>query len=190
MLDFHFRRLLITACAIFLALPGQFAVAAASEEILELTWDDLRPKQTVLWRAPIDDYTEEELQKLGAEELQRLVTEQKQILHSVAVDHNLNNKQISMPGLVVPLEYEGEFIREFLLVPYHGACIHVPPPPLYQIVLVSAEPGFKIEKLFDAVRITGKLETKLFNRPVDGLDEPVDVGYRMTNAKVEKYIEP
>lgn len=190
MLRINFPSLIKAVTSLLLVLQVSVLIAAESEEILQLTWDDLRPKQTVLWRAPIDDYTQAELQELDAEELQRLVLEQKQILHSVAVDHDLNNKWISMPGLVVPLEYEDEYISEFLLVPYHGACIHVPPPPLYQIVLVSAEPAFKIEKLFDAVRITGKLETKLYNTAIDGLDEPVDVGYRMVNAKVEKYIEP
>ena len=161
-----------------------------SEEILELTWDDLRPKTTVLWKAPIDDLSEEELDALSDEELEVLVQEQKQILHSVAVDHELNNRQISMPGLVVPLEYEDDVIKEFLLVPYHGACIHVPAPPLYQIVYVTAEPGFKIKKLFDSVKITGKMQTKLYSKPLDGFEENIDVGYRMENAKVEHYIEP
>lgn len=185
----HYRTLTRVASLILLVLAGQTAIAAESEEFLELTWDDLRPKETVLWRAPISDYTDEELQQLSDDELQRLILEQKQILHSVAVVHELNNKQISMPGLVVPLEYEDENIKEFLLVPYHGACIHVPPPPLYQIVLVTAEPAFKIEKLFDSVKITGKLETKLSTTPIEGYDEQIDVGYIMKNAKVEKYIE-
>jgi uncharacterized protein len=41
-----------------------------------------------------------------------------------------------VPGYMVPLEDNLEEVTEFLLVPYAGACIHVPPPPANQIVHV------------------------------------------------------
>ena len=183
---------IICLCLSTKTLLAKESLEAAMEaaEILELNWDDLRPKETVLWRAPIDDLTSEERAALSDEKLEELLLEQKQILHSVAVVHELNNRQVSMPGLVVPLEYEGELIKEFLLVPYHGACIHVPAPPLYQIVYVTAEPAFKIDKLFDTVKITGKMQTQLSSKSIDGLEEIVDVGYRMEAALVEEYIAP
>jgi hypothetical protein len=34
-----------------------------------------------------------------------------------------------LPGYVVPLDTQPAGIKEFLLVPYFGACIHSPPPP-------------------------------------------------------------
>ncbi len=43
---------------------------------------------------------------------------------------DLNDKDVRIPGFIVPLEYkESEIVTRFLLVPYFGACIHEPPPP-------------------------------------------------------------
>jgi hypothetical protein len=46
-----------------------------------------------------------------------------------------------VPGYMIPLEDNLEEVTEFLLVPYPGACIHVPPPPPNQIVHVIMEGG-------------------------------------------------
>mgnify|MGYP005712412571 CR=1 FL=1 len=52
----------------------------------------------------------------------------------VKFNKNLEDKEVKLPGYVIPLEYYGREINTFLLVPYIGACIHVPPPPPNQIV--------------------------------------------------------
>jgi hypothetical protein len=53
----------------------------------------------------------------------------------------LNGAEIRLADFVVPLEHEGSALREFLLVPCFGACIHVPPPPANQVVhAVAAKP--------------------------------------------------
>ena len=58
----------------------------------------------------------------------------------------LDGQSVSLPGFVVPLEGDSELITEFLLVPYFGACIHVPPPPPNQPIwiqyLFEQNPGF------------------------------------------------
>jgi hypothetical protein len=52
----------------------------------------------------------------------------------------LDGQNIRLPGYIVPLEVSEEGrTTEFLLVPYFGACIHVPPPPSNQIVHVKSE---------------------------------------------------
>jgi len=64
-----------------------------------------------------------------------------------------------IPGFVVPLKTTDDMrILEFFLVPYYGACIHVPPPPPNQIIHVKYNKGFKIEALYDPVWIEGTLE--------------------------------
>ena len=49
----------------------------------------------------------------------------------------LNGQHVKIPGFVVPLDASGETVKEILLVPYFGACVHVPPPPSNQIVHVT-----------------------------------------------------
>ena len=56
----------------------------------------------------------------------------------------LNGKRVRIGGYVVPLDFEATSIKEFLLVPFVGACIHVPPPPANQIVYVKSEKGFEV----------------------------------------------
>jgi hypothetical protein len=50
----------------------------------------------------------------------------------------LIGKSVKIPGFAVPLEGDGgfDYIKEFLLVPTFGACIHVPPPPPNQVIQV------------------------------------------------------
>lgn len=63
-----------------------------------------------------------------------------------------------IPGFVVPLKTTNDMrILEFFLVPYYGACIHVPPPPPNQIIHVRYEEGFTLEALYDPVWIEGTL---------------------------------
>ena len=57
----------------------------------------------------------------------------------VKFNKSLEDKEVKLPGYVIPLEYYGREINTFLLVPYIGACIHVPPPPPNQIVYVDSK---------------------------------------------------
>ena len=70
---------------------------------------------------------------------------------------SLDGKRVHIGGYVVPLDFEATRVKEFLLVPFVGACIHVPPPPANQIVYVKAEQGFEVKATFDPVWVTGTL---------------------------------
>ena len=50
--------------------------------------------------------------------------------NNAPVVSSLNGSRIRIPGFIVPLENQRGQVTEFLLVPYFGACIHTPPPPL------------------------------------------------------------
>jgi len=69
----------------------------------------------------------------------------------------LNGAEVKLAGFVVPLEREGNALREFLLVPYFGACVHVPPPPANQIVHVVSPKPVPNTATMDAVWVSGKL---------------------------------
>jgi uncharacterized protein len=92
---------------------------------------------------------------------ERLAAQLRKAWEDAPVVGALNNKTVKLAGFLVTLEGDGKAVSEFLLVPYFGACIHVPPPPSNQIVLVrtSARP-FKVERMFQTVSVTGQLRTE------------------------------
>lgn len=71
----------------------------------------------------------------------------------------LDGKRVNIGGYIVPLDFDATQVKEFLLVPFVGACIHVPPPPANQIIYVKSAKGFDIKGTFDPVYVTGKLTT-------------------------------
>lgn len=77
---------------------------------------------------------------------------------AVAVVTDLDGKRVRIGGYVVPLDFEATTVKEFLLVPFVGACIHVPPPPPNQIIYVKTAKGFDVEGSFDPVYVTGTLK--------------------------------
>ncbi|SHK22000.1 hypothetical protein SAMN05216369_1033 [Marinobacter antarcticus] len=97
---------------------------------------------------------------------------------------DMGNVEGRIPGFVVPLKTTQDMrILEFFLVPYYGACIHVPPPPPNQIIHIKYKKGFKLEALYDPVWVEGTL---LIDRT------ETDVGtssYSMVAEAVEPYEE-
>ena len=81
---------------------------------------------------------------------------------SYSVNPDLNNKDVKIPGFVVPLDTDkkGKLI-DFFLVPYFGACIHVPPPPPNQIVYVTMKKGVPLSSMQDAQWVTGTLHASI-----------------------------
>lgn len=108
-------------------------------------------------------------------------------LNSAPVNPALNGKKIKLPGYVTPLEVDekAEVVREFLLVPYFGACIHVPPPPLNQTILVKTEPGkaLSMGDMYSPIWVYGTLDTDLAHTDL------ADAGYQIKTDKIEIYQE-
>ena len=85
-----------------------------------------------------------------------------QALSSTKVVEEMNGKAIRVPGFIVPLEFDDEqVVTQFFLVPFFGACIHVPPPPPNQIIFVDFPEGIKLEALYDPFWISGVVTTDL-----------------------------
>ncbi|QYX51267.1 DUF3299 domain-containing protein [Pseudomonas sp. S07E 245] len=94
----------------------------------------------------------------------------------------LDNQQVKLPGYIVPLEVSEEGrTTEFLLVPYYGACIHVPPPPSNQIVHIFSEMGVRVEDLYQPYWIEGRMQVKASS------SELADAGYQMEAEKIYAY---
>ena len=85
-----------------------------------------------------------------------------QALVSTRVVDAMNGQPVRIPGFIVPLEFDDQqMVTEFFLVPFFGACIHVPPPPPNQIIYVSYPQGFQLAALTDPFWISGVLETSM-----------------------------
>ena len=129
----------------------------------ELFWEDLVPEGFEIPEAPL---VQHDGQSMAQQSLAAPVVE------------SLNGKQVKIPGFVVPLEGEDDKLTEFLLVPYFGACIHVPPPPPNQIVHVTFKQPVPVDNLYDAVWIVGKLTTKSWEGDL------ATVGYSLQGVEV------
>lgn len=101
---------------------------------------------------------------------------------SAPVNPELEGKLVKIPGFIVPLDVAKDgTVREFFLVPYFGACIHVPPPPANQIVYVTAPQGIALDSIYEAYWITGTLKTQNKSTRLGA------AAYSLTADKVEIY---
>ncbi|OQX12520.1 MAG: hypothetical protein BWK73_14690 [Thiothrix lacustris] len=106
-------------------------------------------------------------------------------LNAAPVNPELNGKKIKIPGFLSPLEVDEAkgMVKEFLLVPYFGACIHTPPPPLNQTLLVKPLEGKSIgvERMYEPVWVYGTIVTEQIHTDL------AEAGYQIKNAAVEIY---
>ncbi len=141
------------------ASAGPAAPAAAGTPAAPRTiaWDALVPPN---WD-PFKDFKDLNFQTLddGDPRATQMLKKMREAWDNAPVNAGLVGQTVRIPGFVVPLEDSAEGMREFLLVPYFGACIHSPPPPANQIVHVLAKVPAKGLRSMDAVWITGTLQT-------------------------------
>ncbi len=168
------RRLLLGAAS--LCVSGLVRAA----DYPEISWDDLIPKD---WdpMAPFSD-----LPQLGAlpdsdARVQEVYERMRSVWDAAPTVAAMAGRTVKLPGYLVPLEMSKEGIREFLLVPYFGACIHTPPPPANQIIHVRSATPIKGLRTMDAVWASGTLG-------LERTDSGMGVsGYSMAASRVVKY---
>lgn len=158
------------------------AVADNLAEALELDWESLVPpgfEEAII-------ATEQELASLEDEDprAEALMAKLRDEWAKAPVVDALDNSLVKLPGFVVPLEGDGQQVRQFLLVPYYGACIHEPPPPANQTVLVDAPNDTRIRSAFETVWIYGRLRVERADTPM------ATAGYRIQAQKIEPYVNP
>jgi hypothetical protein len=94
----------------------------------------------------------------------------------------LDGEEVTIAGFVVPLDLaEDDRVREFLLVPYFGACVHVPPPPPNQVIHVRSEEGLEVERIYEAWTVTGTLSVQATESAL------ADAGYAIVADHVVLY---
>ncbi len=96
--------------------------------------------------------------------------------------------RVKIKGYALPLDLgKGAKFSTFMLVPVVGACIHVPPPPANQMVLVHLEDKDGVElPLYAAVTVEGQLKAQGVKSKAKFIDGQgiIDSGYIMTGAKI------
>ena len=114
---------------------------------------------------------------------------EKRMAAAMAVVPDLDGQNIRMPGYVLPLEFDGELVTEFFLVPYVGACMHAPTPPPNQMVHVSVEEGIETSGLYDPVWVNGIISTTGKTTAFGFSDGALDLsaGYTMQALKIVPY---
>lgn len=88
---------------------------------------------------------------------------------------------VKIPGFMVPLEDSQQSVTEFLLVPTPQACIHVPPPPPNQMVLIDMDANSKTEAEFGPIWVIGKLQLRSKRHQFG------ESSFVMTGLRIEPY---
>ena len=128
-------------------LPA-FELPWQGEKAYRLQWSELMPQQAQAEIIPRGVVQHDGLaQTPWSQELFATVAE-------------LDGRRVEISGFMVPLTLSGEQVSEFLLVPYAGACIHVPPPPPNQIIFVQSEEPVELTGLIESVKVTGTLRAE------------------------------
>lgn len=162
----RFLKSLIAASAVPTSL-------AAAEEVIDLEWRDLM--------LPGKDTLRQTLRGLGIIEHDEMSPMRSEQPPSSGVTTDFNGKIVRLPGYMVPLDTTGAGVTAFILVPYVGACIHVPPPPANQLVFVTTGTPYESSGLFEAVNVTGMFGTASTSTQL------ADIGYALSAEKIEPF---
>ena len=170
------RRLIAFALAVPLLGSAWSAGPAPKEtsweELMPPGWDpmkDLRPGNTGLVPE-------------GSAKERDLMRQMREIWDNAPTNPKLDGTRVRLPGYVVPLEEVKGELKEFLLVPYFGACIHTPPPPANQIVHVVAPQPLKGWRTTDAVWVDGTLRAARTDSAMGSS------GWSIADPVVERYV--
>jgi len=182
----------ICLLALTLSLGSLIGQSAFANDVREISWNDLLPPG---WNPAkvFQDMTDEEFNALSDEKYLEMQTIIQAEIDAAPVVENLDGETVRIPGFMVPLEMDKTSIREFLLVPYFGACTHTPPPPANQIIFSQMNSDYQPKDIFRPVWITGKLKTGRFSSQLNetGVTQAADIesAYSIGVDRVEPYEE-
>ena len=159
------RRATLMAAAA-LALPARLRAS----DVVDLTWDDLLPEG--------DEALPQALRGIVPHDEAAMAASQPP---STGVRTDWNGRTVRLAGFDVPIDYEGTGVTAFILVPFVGACVHVPPPPANQLVFVTTETPYQSDGLFEPVEVTGMFGTASTSTQL------ADIGYALSADRIAPY---
>ncbi|WP_244529976.1 DUF3299 domain-containing protein [Mesorhizobium qingshengii] len=155
--------------ALATALLVSVAATDASAETAHIFWKDLRPAT-----------------QAAAENAGLPMIAAKMPDHGETLSVNLQDKTIQLAGYALPVDRDGDLVYQFLLVPWTGACSHMPTPPPNQIVLVTPAHPYKMSEAYQPVAVTGTLTPGMEKSQLFILDgvSVIQSGYMVRKADV------
>jgi len=153
------------------------------DELMPADWDPMKPVKG------LDFNKLQDSDPRAVEALEKV----KESWNDAPIEPKLNGQRVEIPGFVVPLDTDPSKVKEFLLVPYFGACIHVPPPPSNQVIHVLTSKPLTKDQLRmlrnallmqGAVSVSGVIETLPSNTSMGF------ASYRMNAEIIERYKAP
>ena len=158
------RRSVLTGLAASAFAPS----FAHAQEYIDLEWEDLLPKG----EATIPNA----LQGLLPHDEQVPVRSEQPASSGVRTDWN--GQIVRLPGFIVPIDHKGGGVTAFILVPYVGACVHVPPPPANQLVFVTTQTPYESKGLFEPVNVIGMFGVSSLSTQL------ADIGYALSADEI------
>ncbi|GLS90332.1 hypothetical protein GCM10007916_13990 [Psychromonas marina] len=117
---------------------------------------------------------------------QRLIVMNKRKQAAMATNSSLMNKNIEIEGYMLALEFDGEFVKEFLLVPTIGACSHKPVPSANQLILIKVQKAIKAGVPYMPIKVSGALRITAQSKNLNLVDgqKNIDMSYSLDNATI------
>ncbi|WP_214471111.1 DUF3299 domain-containing protein [Mesorhizobium sp. dw_380] len=159
----HFRSTIALAAALSLSAAG------ASAGTMHIFWKDLRPATQAV---------------AGDAGLPMIAAKLPD--HGETLSLDLQDRTIQLAGYALPVDRDGDLVYQFLLVPWTGACSHMPTPPPNQIVLVTPAHPYKMSEAYQPVAVTGALKPDMEKSQLFILDgvSVIQSGYTLRKAEV------
>lgn len=152
----------------------------------ELVWPDFIPDDFVQPENPFATMSQEEIDKLldGSDESNAILDELEAEFNYAPVVPELDGLRVRFPAYITPLDFDGQTeFKEFLLVPYVGACMHTPPPPANQVVHAQSEKIIKSKGMYEPVWATGIIHAETVTSAI------AESGYRLDVESIKPYTE-
>ena len=159
------RNLLVSLSAL-----GLTPSVALADDYIDLDWKDLVPKGQA--------FIPPQLQSLIDHDQAPMSSQQPQ---ASGVRSDWNGQVVRLPGFIVPIDYSGTGVTAFILVPFVGACVHVPPPPANQLVFVTTSEPYESSGLYEPVNVIGMFGVSALSTHI------ADIAYALSADQIEPY---
>ena len=160
------RRRFIASLGALAAMPQ----VAQAEDYIDLEWADLVPAGQPAPPPIIPELLQHD---------QASLLGQQPSSHGVRTDWN--GQVVRLPGFILPINYLGKGVTAFILAPFVGACVHVPPPPANQLVFVTTNDPYESTGLYEPVNVIGMFGTASMSTQL------ADISYALSADKIVPY---